>query len=272
MSTAQGRPPTAGASLRVHVRRLILLAVVPLVGLHLYVGSAQRRSARDAAVAETLRLARTAREHHALLVVGAAQLLPVLARVLQDGAGDPARCATLLADLLVRWPVYANLGVAAPDGTVVCSALPLPAPVTIADRAYFQDAVGRRTFAIGEYQIGRITGQPSVNFGYPLIAPTGAVRGVVFAALHLTALERAAARIGLPEGGVLVVIDRNGTVLARQPRVEALIGQRAADGSTLARISTAGHEGTVEGVGADGVRRLYGYAPVEHAASGGASS
>jgi hypothetical protein len=45
---------------------------------------------------------------------------------------------------------YANLGVIAPDGQVLCSALPLSTPVNLADRAYVREASARRTFAMGE--------------------------------------------------------------------------------------------------------------------------
>jgi hypothetical protein len=42
----------------------------------------------------------------------------------------------------------------------------------LADRVYVREALARRTFAMGEYQIGRITGKASINVGYPVLDPT----------------------------------------------------------------------------------------------------
>ena len=41
--------------------------------------------------------------------------------------------------------------------------------VYVGDRVYFRRALETRDFAIGEYQIGRITGKATLNFGYPVL-------------------------------------------------------------------------------------------------------
>jgi hypothetical protein len=57
--------------------------------------------------------------------------------------------------------------------------------VNIADRSYFKLAVERKTFAIGDYQIGRVTDKASLNLGYPIRENDHSITGVVFAALDL---------------------------------------------------------------------------------------
>jgi hypothetical protein len=43
------------------------------------------------------------------------------------------------------------------NGDLVCSGLPVTGTVSLADRTYFQRARDRADFAVGDYQIGRVT-------------------------------------------------------------------------------------------------------------------
>jgi hypothetical protein len=51
------------------------------------------------------------------------------------------------------------LGAIQPDDQLFCSALSFVGPVTAADRLFFRRTFETRVFAIGEYQIGRVTGK-----------------------------------------------------------------------------------------------------------------
>lgn len=186
------------AGLRPRLVLLVVLALVPALALVLYTASEQRRQAQEDVREETLRLARVVAADQGRLIEGGRQLLIALAELPEVTGGDPGPCNALLADLLDRYPLYANLGVADPEGDVVCSGLPLPGPVSIADRAYFREAVERRDFAVGEYQIGRITERASVNLGYPVLDASGLLHGVVFAALDLAWLNELAALPAAP--------------------------------------------------------------------------
>jgi diguanylate cyclase len=55
--------------------------------------------------------------------------------------------------------------------------MPLAGPVSVSDRPWFKRAIQLRDFAVGEYQVGRITGRPSLNFGYPLLGEDGRIQG-----------------------------------------------------------------------------------------------
>ena len=82
-----------------------------------------------------------------------------------------------------------------------------------------------RDFAIGEYQVGRISGKASVNFGYPVLDDAGHVRAVVGAPLDLACSAELANQAGLPPGSMLTVIDRNGTILSRYPDEGKWVGK-----------------------------------------------
>jgi signal transduction histidine kinase len=261
-------PPPPFAGLRSRLLLLVLLAVLPALGLTLATNLAQRRQAVAQAQGEALRLARVVAGDEERLLEGARQLLVLLARlpaVREAADGDPAPCVALLADLLAQSPRYANLAVARADGEVVCSAVPAPpgAAVSAADRAYFRRALEAGDFAVGEYQIGRITGRASVNFGYPVLDAAGGVRAVAIAALDLAWLNELAAEAQLPPGAGLTVIDRAGAILVRYPDPEPWLGQPMAEAVLAAvRAAPTPGEGTAAGPGVDGVPRLYAFAPL----------
>jgi hypothetical protein len=206
-----------------------ILAVVPMFGLALFMAAEQRRLETVNVQENALHLVRVIAHRHEQLIDGTRQLLASLAHAPEVSGGDPAACSALLATLLPGYPAYLNLGMIQPDGTLVCSALPFSAPVNVSDRAYFRRALETRDFAIGDFQIGRITGKPSVGFGYPVQSATGAVHAVLFASLDLAWLNQLATAVRLPTGVTLTVVDPQGTVLARYPDPQRWLGHAAHD-------------------------------------------
>jgi len=129
------------------------------------------------------------------------------------------------------------------------------------DRTYFRRARETRDFAIGDYQIGRITGKATVNFGHPVLDNRGHVRVVLFAALDLAWLNELADRVGLPAGSTLTVIDRNGTILSRYPDEGKWVGKLMPEPLVLNAILNQQGNGTTDAPGADGIPRLFSFAP-----------
>ena len=259
---ASSTPPArrfSFAALRARLLLLVLLAVIPAWGLMLYSADEQRRMATQAVQQDALRLARIVAASQDGFIEGARQILTALAQLPEVRNGNMAACNRLFAGLAAKFPSYATFGVIAPDGSVPCSALPLPAPLNLADRPYFRGAIEGRDFAIGEYQIGRITGVASVNFGYPVVDDAGVVRAVVFAALDLAWLNELAAATDLPEGATLSLIDRNGVILVRYPNPEAWVGKALPEAPLIKTIEARNGEGVAEAIGEDGVLRLYGF-------------
>src|SRR3989304_4038636 len=205
------------SGLRVRLLLLVLLAVIPALGLTLYT-NLEERQVRKAQVQEyALRLSRIVSADHERLIEGARKLLATLARLPPVRDRNRAACHALFADLPTRHSSYANLGVIGADGNIFCSGLPMTGQVYAGDRAYFRRARETRDFAIGDYQIGRVTGKATLNFGYPILDDAGHFPAVVFAALDLAWLNELASQAGLPPGSMLTVIDRNGAILSRYP-------------------------------------------------------
>jgi len=249
------------ASLRTRLLLLVLLAVIPALGLTLYTNLEERQLRKALVQEHAMRLSRLVSADHERLIADARKLLAALARLPGVREGKRAACDPLFADLLTRHSSYANLGVIGADGNVLCSGLPMTGQVYVGDRAYFRRARETRDFAIGDYQIGRITGKATVNFGHPVLDNRGHVRVVLFAALDLAWLNELAGRVGLPAGSTLTVIDRNGTILSRYPDEGKWVGKLMPEPLVLNAILNQQGNGTTDAPGADGIPRLFSFAP-----------
>jgi signal transduction histidine kinase len=254
------------ASLRTRLLLLVLLAVIPALGLALYTNLEERQLRKAQVQEQAMRLARLVSADHERLIGDARRLLVNLARLPAVRDRNPAACNVLFADLLTRHSSYVNLGVADADGNVFCSALPMTGPVYVGDRIYFRRALETRDFAIGEYQVGRISGKATLNFGYPVLDDAGNVRAVVIAPLDLAWLSELANQAGLPPGSMLTVIDRNGTILSRYPDEGKWIGKLMPEPLVLNAILTQKGNGTIDAPGMDGIPRLFSFAPFGGAA------
>jgi PAS domain S-box-containing protein len=247
------------SSLRSRLILLVILAVIPALAQMIFSSIERKRDAARNVQRDAQRLARLVSASHERLTEGSRQLLMALSRLPEVRRADTEACNALFAELLQQFPPYANIGGIRLNGDVFASALPVREPLNLADRAYFQRAVASRSFAVGDFQIGRITGKPTINFGYPIFDARGDILGVVFVALDLNWLNQFAAEAQLQEGSMLTVFDRAGIVLARFPDPDQWVGKSFADEPLVQQIRgllTIQPEGAAESVGADGVPRL----------------
>jgi signal transduction histidine kinase len=247
------------ASLRTRILLLVFLAAVPALGLTLYTNLEERQLRKALVYEHAMRVSRLVSADYERVIEDAQQLLVTLAQVPAVRELDRAACNALFVDLLAQRSLYANLGVIDLDGNIFCSAL--PGQVYLGDRVYFRRALETRDFAIGEYQIGRLTHKASVNFGYPVLDDAGRVHAVVFAALDLGWLNNLARQAGLPPETMLTVIDRNGTILSRYPDDGKWVGKLMPEPLVLNAIQTQKGNGTTDAMGADGIPRLFSFAP-----------
>src|SRR5258705_10975077 len=171
--------------LRVRLVLVVVLAVIPSLGLIYYNAHEQRRAAVSLATDDVARIARLTAANYRGVIDGARQLLIALAQHPEVRGGDPSRCSAALEKLLGKYEFYFNLGVAAPDGNVVCSAVALKEPTSVADGTWFGEVLKSRDFTVGEYQASRINGRPSLNFAYPIVGTDDQMQGIVFASLDL---------------------------------------------------------------------------------------
>ncbi|MBP9698952.1 MAG: HAMP domain-containing protein [Elusimicrobia bacterium] len=91
-----------------------------------------------------------------------------------------------LRKVLVKHPHFDNIGVISIDGNLVASALEFEGPLFLGDRPYFQRVRATNAFSIGDYQVGRVTGKPSLNCAFPVHDARGRLTRVVYAAFDLS--------------------------------------------------------------------------------------
>ncbi len=257
--------PALGArfwSLRLRLLGLVVLMLVPWLVLVIYTQADERKAAIDSVNDDAMRLIRIVTSNQAAQIEAARQVLTAFARLPQLQTKDAAACSAFLADMLKAYPLYLNIAVADPNGNLFCSALPFKGPINVADRAYFKMALEMHGFAIGDYQIGRITKVPAINYALPLTSRSGEVEGVVFVVQNLNWLTTALANVEFPPGAVLMVTDRNGTVLARMPDPGDWIGKVLPEPQVLEIVSDQRDGGLFEATDAQGVGRLWAHAPL----------
>jgi signal transduction histidine kinase/HAMP domain-containing protein len=251
------------SSLRARLLLLLCLALLPAYGFILFSALESRQQAADHARENARWLIRLLGQEQRDLVESARQLLLSLAQLpIVRRPEWSALCSRTFADVRAKNINYANLGVIDADGTLRCSALPLAGRVDLSDRDYFREAMRTQSFAIGDYQIGRVSGNGSTNIAYPVLDTAGHPLAVVFIALDVGALaNRLVETAALTEGSTLTILNSRGMILARHPEPEKWVGKKLPNAAVLRAILDGRGGDTLEGAGVDGVERLYTFAP-----------
>ena len=249
-----------GISLRMRFAILVIAAVIPLFGFSIVKAWVDADEAVQRAMNNLFVAASLAATSEQKATQAAHQMLTAIAKTTDVRDGSPAACNRYLREIHDQFPGYLNLGVIAMDGYSLCNGVNPGRSEYLGDRAYFQEAVARRTFVTGEYIVGRLTGKPAVTFAYPALDSKGAVTYVVFAALDLAEMGRAIATVKLPLGATLGVHDRSGVLLAGTPNMPILPGQMVKSKITLDAVRRM-YGGVGKGPDRLGRERLWAFAP-----------
>jgi diguanylate cyclase (GGDEF)-like protein len=238
---------------RARILVLVILAALPALGLTVYSAVERRKSEETQARAELRRLVKLAAMQQLQVVEGARQMMAASSQILLMLLEDKPRCTQYFAALLAQNSgTYHSMGLFAESGNLLCNAATWRDKVYGGDRLYFRLAKETGQFAVGEYQIGRVTGNAGINFGYPVKDAENRVRAVAFAGLDLQNLRKMAEDTPLPPEGILSVIDVKGTILARNPPLNDHIGKKLWNQQVIESV-LAGREGVLEAKGEDGV-------------------
>ncbi len=249
-------------NLRARLLVLALVVVGPTMGLILHEAAEDRRREATQLKHHSMQLAHLVAHEEEQMIQGTRQLLVLLGQVPVVRGDDPARCSAYLADLLKHYQRYLNLGIIGVDGEVRSSAVPQIEPLSLADREYFRQAFQTRDFFIGQYQVGRITGKPSLNLAYPILDARGQPQAIVFAALSLDWLGQhqiAFCRHVLP-AATITTIDAAGVVLTRHPDRPETVGKLLPERNVRQAIGSQ-DPGMVQAPGPKGVT-VYAFAKV----------
>jgi PAS domain S-box-containing protein len=167
-------------------------------------------------------------------------LQEVQAMVRSVGVDDPSQfervAATeeihrFLADRLKVFPQADAIGLVGADGKLINGSGSWPmAAVNLSDRDYFKywrDHDGRDVF-ISVPAISRITGTWSFFLARRIEGAEGAFLGLVISPIDIRYFESFYQAIALQEGGSVGVFRRDGTMLARYPHADHMMGRKLA--------------------------------------------
>jgi PAS domain S-box-containing protein len=241
-----------------------MIVIIPGLVLAIYTLLNERQREEAEVQNNAIRFANIISVQEQDLIETARNLLVVASKVPQNWSDKTSRYSHFLAQLLVNFPDFSNFGVTDIKGNIVASAIPLTKQVNIADRNYFRIAIETGNFAIGGYQVGRITGRPSINLAYPIMNENGEITGVIFAVFSLKKLENLEARVAtqLPEGSTLIKIDSNGIILAQYPEGNNKNGHPVSELFQIRNKLTHG-EGLVWTTDLDGTSYLNAYSQIK---------
>jgi signal transduction histidine kinase len=252
--------------LRTRLLLIALLVLIPVYALGLH-GFLQQRRIEQANVQEgVIATAKLAAATQKYFIEKTRQLLATLTlkrfNFLVLGTDRPF-CEGNFANLKLLSPDYVNFGLIERDGMMFCNALQTNRAVILADRSYFQQVSQQHRFSIGVLQPDPLVREPCLNFGYPVTDTNGGFERVIFASLKLSRLSDALAEIPLPAGGISLVLDSGGNILAASPDSE----RKKWAGKNLfstpfVQKALEKKEGAFEDLGLDGISRIYAISPV----------
>jgi two-component system, sensor histidine kinase len=148
------------------------------------------------------------------------------------------------------------------DGRLVVSSIAGTSPgIDLSDREHFRVHAERQTdeLFISKPVLGRVSGRWSIQLTRRITLPDGSFGGVVVASLDSQYISQFYRSIDVGKKGVVALISKDGTVLARRAAGLSGVGESLAHGMVLKEYarSPAGFYTTASQL--DGVRRLFAY-------------
>jgi diguanylate cyclase (GGDEF)-like protein len=134
------------------------------------------------------------------------------------------------------------------DGRLINSSEPWPLPdVKVADRAFFKDSKSgsAATPVLIQLVRGRFGGGWATVISYKITAPNGAFLGLVTRAITPASFENFFASVALGEAAAITMYHRDGTLLARYPHIDEMIGQNFANGPVHRQVLSKSDHGTI---------------------------
>ncbi len=233
---------------------LLSLAILPLSGMLVYHILYDRGERLAQLYGEAEQLSRLSASRVGAVINSARQLLTALAHIKEIQELDPVKTGSLLVDLAEHYPEYANIAIALPDGVNIASVIPT-GTMNFSDQPWYLRLQKQRDFVVGDFQIGKLTKKPTINFAMPLPSskPDGPF-AAVYLAIKLSFLDEILTQAELPPDAAIAIVDAGQKILSRIPDPSLWRGKtQPAIGGTASGIDSR----FMEGPGIDGKSRLY---------------
>lgn len=212
-------------SLRGRMVMLVCLATLPAVLFTFYIANNERLAVLQRMEEDAHHIISLISREHFYQMAGAKSLLHWLAdRIAEENLGDVdgIKDSALLPSLLAGYPQLANIAVLAPSGDVISSARPLPSgSVNMRDYDAIRRALQSHDIETGVYIIGPIVKKPILHLAYAIRNAQDIVHRIAFVAIDLEWLGRLTDQVELPAEHILLIVDRDGRVLASSAKSSA---------------------------------------------------
>ncbi|HXL13619.1 MAG TPA: EAL domain-containing protein [Bradyrhizobium sp.] len=181
----------------------------------------------------------------------------VVAEIEKGGPNSPDRFRSEMATLemheILRAKVggrfdAANANVFDSEGALINSSDVWPVPdVKIADRSFFKafKSGTATTPALIELVHGRLSGVRETIISHKITGPRGEFLGVINRVVTPEKFEKYFASVALGEGAAISMYHRNGTLLARYPHIDAMIGSNISASPIYQEVIAKSDHGTV---------------------------
>jgi signal transduction histidine kinase/CheY-like chemotaxis protein len=233
-------------SLGTHLTWVVLLAMVPALTIQYAANLARRKEAKVRAQEHLQQLVGQLANQQEQVTASARQMLTTLSLLPELRDPDTRAFSRILEALHQEDPRFGSIFATDREGRLIASAIPA-ADLSFSDRGYFKKAVETGRFTTGEYNIGRISGIPSLPFALPVLDGRGRVLAVLVAAYQLDAYEGLFGHSEVPSGTSTVVVDQSGTVIYHRSSLVrshgSMVGSKAPE-PQLQRILGPATEGT----------------------------
>jgi diguanylate cyclase (GGDEF)-like protein len=153
----------------------------------------------------------------------------------------------MLRTKIAALPQVGHLSLMGSDGKLINTSRSWPVPLSnIADRPYFKalKASPQLATALSEPVLNRLTGTWTTIFARSMIGSKGEFLGIILASIELAQFEDFFTSVALGEGATIMMSRRDGTVLARYPRTEEMIGRNLKNSPLFDDVLSKADHGT----------------------------
>jgi len=162
----------------------------------------------------------------------------------------------LLRYVLAANPGYANFTLLDSNGEAVASALAFTRQ-NFSDRVEVAKTLAGQTFCVGQYTVGRISGEQVLPFAYAVKDDSGSVTGVLVASQRFRDISNLFVQSQLPEDSFLGLVDYRGVRLARYPTLDATPPGTAIPKKIWEKITSSPELVFFSDTGSDNITREY---------------
>lgn len=251
------------STLRSRLILIIILTAIPGILLLVQVGYAQREAAKQDTLDEVIHLAKVASSVESLMVDNAKSFLLTVSHLPTVREKRYDECNDLFQHMFEEhFDYYSAFYVADLEGNILCSPPEKHAPPDFEECEHYQNLIKANDFTLSSYHICRVTGKAVFSIGYPVYDMQDQFFNVANVSLDLIWFYDFAKSAGLPDGGELIVMDNQGTILSHYPDNDRWRGYRLPETNIVAQLFTQ-KTGYIIGEGLSGEETIYAISDIE---------